>query len=118
MGTACSSDDLSLRRLYANWYSCGLVVDRPERFRYEATRDRAITAAPTIQEVNIAVRSSTCALKRAERKTMAPSTIFTNSAKVEDAVVPAQRDAAMTRTPSVINTASGAPGIQSGDKAK
>ncbi|GAA4115456.1 hypothetical protein GCM10022249_17810 [Enteractinococcus coprophilus] len=50
--------------------------------------------------------------------TTAPSTIFTNSANVEDAVVPAHTLATMTKTPSVTNSTAGTPGIQSGAEAK
>lgn len=66
----------------------------------------------------IAVRSSVCALTIADRMTAAPSTIFTNSANVEDAVLPAHTDATMTKAPSVANRTGGAVGVHSGAKTK
>lgn len=50
--------------------------------------------------------------------TAAPSTIFTNSAKVEDAVLPAHNAVAITKTPSVTNIPTGAPEIHNGANAK
>src|SRR5690625_1192505 len=104
--------------VYVGRMSYELVADLPELYQYEAIKDKIINAAPTIQEVSIAVRSSTCAPTRPEMMTAAPSTTFTNSAKVEDAVLPAHTAAAKTRTPNVTNRPTGAPGIHSGADAK